>query len=239
MDEKFIERKGVNRMNMKKLRVTVLSLAVLFASSCATTGLKSSIQKGFGPLSMRLPYASMANYYGYVSPGVEADGTYKEKDAYYLYFWVPAVIDEVGVSMYSPADMDPAEGDFVATNYQELIEGDSEAFFDTYLVLEKMDIFDPAKIKDGGNAISELATNDDSGEMAANPSGSKYNSLLRHKSEISDPLKALTRGVYRIGFTSFRGSVEGSFIANVGTNIPGVVIASSLEELHTAVNAAE
>lgn len=141
--------------------------------------------------------------------------------------------------MYSPADKEPAEGDFKHGLYEELIAADKKDFFDTYLVLEKMDIFAPEKIIEGGTAISVLATNDDSSEMPKNPAGRTYNSLLRHTSEASDPLKALTRGVYRISFTSFRGNVEGSYLANVGTNVPGVIIASSLEELHELVNAAD
>ncbi|MDC7218717.1 MAG: LipL32 family surface lipoprotein [Spirochaetales bacterium] len=223
----------------RKLIAVIFAVAAIAMTGCSTTGLKSSHTKGIGPVSTRLPYLNMVNYFGYVSPDVTPDGEYKGKDAYYLYFWVPAVIDEVGVSMYSPADKEPAEGDFQHGLYEELIAADSEAFFDTYLVLEKMSIIDPAKIKDGGEALSVLATNDDSSEMPKNPAGRKYNSLLRHVSEASDPLKALTRGVYRISFTSFRGSVEGSYLANVGTNVPGVIIASSLEELHDMVNAAE
>ena len=224
-----------------KQRILIAAMVLMIAAllnSCATSGLKSSHQKGFGPLSTRIPYVNMTNYYGYVSDAVVPDGKYKEKDAFYLYFWVPAVIDEVGVSMYSPADADPQEGDFKHPVYDEMIAADSEAFFDTYIALEKLDIFDPAKIKDGGSAISLLATNDDSSEMPKNPAGRKYNSLLRHVSEASDPLKALTRGVYRVTFTSFRGSVNGSYVANVGSNIPGVVIASSLEEPHDAVQTA-
>ena len=73
--------------------------------------------------------------------------------------------------------------------------------------------------------------------MPSNPSGASYNSLLRQTSEIGNPSKALVRGVYRVAFTSFRSSVEGSFQATIGTNVPGVVIAPSLDELHTLVNA--
>lgn len=222
---------------VKRLSLFAL-LAVASAGfvSCGG-GLKSSIRKGFGPLSMRVPYAKYVNYYGYVSSDIQPDGKYKGKDAYYLYFWVPAVIDEVGVSMYSPADKKPGSSDFKHPKYDAGIAKDAKAYFDTYLALERMDIIDPAKIKSGGKAISLLETNDDSGELPANPGGSRYNSLLRHKSQAGDPLKALVRGVYRITFTSFRGKVAGSYIATVGTNVPGVKIASSLEELHKIVNA--
>jgi len=210
----------------------------LLLSSCGG-GLKSSNMEGFGPFTARAPYVSTVDYFGYVSPAVQPDGEHKGKDAYYLYFWVPAIIDEVGVSMYSPANEEPEEGDFKHTVYDTEIKKDSKAFFDTYIALEKMAIFSPDSIKDGGSVMSLLTTNDDSSEMDENPSGRSYNSLLRHESTVSDPLKALVRGVYRISFTSFRGDVKGSYVATVGTNIPGVVVASSLAELHEKVNAPE
>ncbi len=221
---------------MKKILKYSLAF-VLIAGLVSCGGLKSSRQKGFSIFKFRAPYVSKVNYFGYVSKDIKPDGKYKGKDTYYLYFWVPAVIDEVGVCMYSPADMKPAEGDFQHPKYAENIAKDAEAFFDTYLVLERLAIIDNKKIKNGGKVFSLLTTNDDSGELHKNPAGRKYNSLLRHVSQVSNPLKALIRGVYRISFTSFRGSVQGSYIAQVGTNIPGVVIASSLKELHEKVNA--
>ena len=57
---------------------------------------------------------------------------------------------------------------------------------------------------------------------------------MRMTSEVSDPLKALTVGLYRIGFTTFKtGEVKGSFLAQIGApvKIPGIVVASTLEEL--------
>lgn len=220
-------------------RISVFALLALFGAGlngCAVGGLKSSIQKGIGPIQFRFPYANYVSYYGYVSPSVKPDGKYKGKDAYYLYIWVPAVIDEVGVSMYSPADKAPGDSDFKHAYFEEGFSKNAEAFFDTYLALEKLDIMDPAQIQAGGKVVSLLQVNDDSSELPPNPSGSSYNSLLRHESEVSNPLKALVRGVYRITFTSFRGQVEGSYIATVGTNVPGVKVAASLEELHKLVN---
>jgi hypothetical protein len=84
-----------------------------------------------------------------------------------------------------------------------------------------------------------LGTNDDSGEMPAQPSGSNYNSLMRITSDINDPLKSLVIGLYRIGFTTYKvGDVQGSFLAQVGApiKIPGVVIAKDLESLVKMIN---
>ena len=204
--------------------------------SAGGPALKSSVTQGVAGVEARLPYANYTNYFGYVDASVKPEGKYKNKDAYYLYAWVPAAVDEIGVSMISPATSAPTKSDFVNANYSQNFESDSSTFFDTYLVLDRMDIIDPAKIKNGGKSLQKLTYNDDSSELPKNPGGQSYNSLMRHTSDINNPSKALVRGVYRISFTSFRSSVEGSFEATVGTNVPGVKIAASLEELHNLVN---
>jgi len=217
------------------MNLVSLGLMLLFVS-CAGNPLKSSNKKGFGPLSFSAPYMNYASYHGFVEPGKKADGKYKGKKAFYLYFWVPAVIDEVGVSMVSPAKDKPAKDGFKNAAFSKSFTKDNKSFFDTFIALEKLAIIDGKKIKKGGRVIQELQANDDSSELKENPSGRKYNSLLRHVSEAGNPIKALTRGVYRVSFTSFRGSVKGSYKAQIGTNIPGVQISDSLEGLHKLVN---
>ncbi|MBN1533525.1 MAG: hypothetical protein JXA20_12730 [Spirochaetes bacterium] len=224
-------------------RIGILStaLAAAFLVACGGGGggsyLRSTVTKTIGPTTLRVPYLKYVNYYGYVGPDVRADGRKNGKDAYYLYFWVPAVIDEVGVCMYSPAGGDrPGSGDFKHSLFDEKVASDPDSFFDTYLYLERMSIINSSKIRNGGVPVSLLDSNDDSSEMPANPSGAHYNSLLRVKTQATSPTKALVRGVYRITFTSFRGSIRGSYVATVGTNIPGVKIASSLEELQRLVD---
>ncbi len=69
---------------------------------------------------------------------------------------------------------------------------ESKDYFGTYITLEKSDIFTEDKIKNVANASwNILARNDDSGEMPKQPSESSYNSLLRYKSKVGDPLKHL------------------------------------------------
>lgn len=211
-------------------------LLLLSLVGCASKGLKSSKETGFMFLKAKIPYANYVDYYGFISPKTRPDGRYKNKDAYYLYVWVPGVIDELGISMYSPADKTPKNLDFKHKSFDKNFAKNNKDFFDTYLVLEKLKVKGPNSIQKGGPVLSLLKTNDDSREMEKNPSGRNYNSLLRHISEARNPLKALTRGVYRIGFTSFRGAVRGSYIATVGSNIPGVKMASNLLELHKMVN---
>ena len=75
--------------------------------------------------------------------------------------------------------------------------------------------------------------------MPSNPGGRKYNSLLRYKSQVSDPTKALTVGLYRIGFTTYkRGEVEGTFLAEIGAPIklPGVIVTKDISKLIEQLN---
>jgi hypothetical protein len=112
---------------------------------------------------------------------------------------------------------------------------DSKDFFDTYITLERSSVFTKNGIADSENATwTTLEKNDDSGEMPKQPSGRKYNSLLRYKSQVSDPLKALTTGLYRIGFTSYKkGEVNGTFLAQIGSpvKLPGIVMSNTLDGL--------
>lgn len=226
-------------MNFSIVKKAVLVAAMATSlTACMTTGpaLKSSNSESVAGIEARLPYANYASYFGYIDKGTAPQGTYKEKDAYYLFVWVPAAIDEIGVSMVSPASGTPSDTDFVSDAYTKLNGSNPDTFFDTYIVLDRLDIVDSAKISKGGKPLQTLTYNDDSSELPANPSGSTYNSLIRHVSEVSSPTKALVRGVYRISFTSFRSAIEGSFEATVGTNVPGIKIAKSLEELQALVN---
>jgi hypothetical protein len=226
-------------MDLSIVKKIALGFAIATSiTACMSTGpaLKSSISEGVAGVEVNVPYASYTNYYGFVESSAKPDGKYKGKDAYYLYAWVPAVVDEIGVSMVSPAINKPTDSDFVGSNYSNSLEKSPEKFFDTYLVLDRLDIIDSTKIKQGGKSLQTLTYNDDSSELPNNPAGQSYNSLLRQTSEVGNPKKALVRGVYRISFTSFRSAIEGSFEATVGTNVPGVKIAASLEELHKLVN---
>jgi hypothetical protein len=213
-------------------------------AGCASTGGMPSFGAEIGakpnPLggSLRLPYTKTVSYFGYVKPGAPADATVDGKKMYYLYVWIPIVAPEIGIRMISPAPkgLAPKAGDFVSPSW-EAGKADSSNYFDTWIswersaeVLSEKDIV--AKGKSG--SWLKFDSNDDSSEMPAQPSGSKYNSLLRIVSDTGNPLKSLVRGLYRIGFTTYKvGEVKGSFLAQVGApiDIPGVVVGSSLEEV--------
>lgn len=233
---------------MKKT-IGLLSLAMVITiilSGCASTslgqfGAETGIQDnpipGGDPI--RIPYTSTVRYFGFVEPGQEADALVDSKKVYYLYVWIPLVTPELGIRMLSPSAgvVEPEEGDIVAPGYAELSEANPEAYFDTWISLERADtIIDPADIASAASASwSMIDSNDDSSEMPAQPSGSLYNSLLR----VTADQTPLVRGLYRIGFTTFKvGEVQGSFFAEVGSpiDLPGVVIARTADEVAELVN---
>ncbi|ADZ89577.1 Lipl32 family lipoprotein [Marinomonas mediterranea] len=224
-------------MKFSRLVLPCVAVAALAGCSATTPHLKSSVSRGMAGIEARVPYTNYTNYFGYIDSSVKPDGKYKNKDAYYLYVWVPAAVDEIGVSMISPSTSAPSDSDFVHSNFNVGMKNDASKFFDTYLLLDRLNIVDSAKIKNGGKVLQNLGRDDDSSELPANPKGLHFNSLLRKVSSMTNPSEALVRGVYRISFTSFRSSIEGSFEATVGTNVPGVKIAPSLTELHNLVNA--
>ena len=187
-----------------------------------------------GPKTIKAPYTDVTSYLGYASQGNE-DEVKDGKKYYYLYLWIPAVAPELGVRMMSPVGNAKIKN---ALESEEYIENKgSKDYFDTYITLERSGIFNKEDIS--AESVQKanwttLAKNDDSREMPKNPGGSKYNSLLRYESEVSDPLKALTKGLYRIGFTTYKkGEVSGTFLAQVGAPIklPGVIVSKDIEKL--------
>ena len=197
----------------------------------------SSIEKTVGPKTIKVPYMSVVSYLGYAEAGSE-DATVDGKKFTYIYVWIPAVAPELGVRMMSPIDAKTAKklkNAIKSENYQA--NASSKDYFDTYITFEKSNIkslagIDKAKIDAATWTI--MARNDDSSEMPKQPSGSSYNSLLRIQSVASEPLKALSIGLYRVGFTTFKkGEVLGTFIAEVAAPIklPGVIVTKNIAEL--------
>jgi len=190
---------------------------------------------------VRVPYTDMITYYGYVKPGSKPDEERGGKKYYYLYLWIPAAAPEIGVRMASPVDkMTPEKDDIVSADYAANAT-EKTKFFDTWISLERAEGVTSASDLAKGKTASwnKYDQNDDSSEMPAQPSGSKYNSLMRVTSEVSNPTKALVAGLYRIGFTTYKtGEVEGSFVAQVGApvKLPGVKIAQNIDDLIKAVN---
>jgi hypothetical protein len=192
-------------------------------------------------VTIRPPYTSMNSFYGFVEKGQEPDEKREGKNFYYLYVWVPAYAPELGLRMISPVpgDLSPAEGDFVGGSW-EANNADRETFFDTYITFERAAGLSADGIKGAATASwKRIDWNDDSSELPPQPDGRNYNSVLRIESNRNDPLRSLVRGLYRIGFTTFkRGEVQGSFLAQIGApiDLPGVVIGRTPAEVHAKVN---
>jgi hypothetical protein len=195
-------------------------------------------KKSIAGKEIRVPYTDQLTYFGYVKPGTAPDEKRDGKSYYYLYVWIPAVAPEIGVRMISPvpADMKMGATDIVSEDYTAN-SADKTNYFDTWISLEKAEgivSMDMVASKAAGAKWNTIEQNDDSGEMPAQPSGSKYNSLMRVTSEVSNPMKALTVGLYRIGFTTYKkGEVQGSFMAQLGApvKLPGVKIAKTIADL--------
>ena len=222
---------------MKLIKNASLLILLIFAASSTVNAQKlkafgSSIEKKVGPISKRVPYTDVVSYLGHAAPGTESeikDG----KKFYYIYLWVPAVAPELGLRMMSPAGNTKTKNPIIADGYED--NKKSKDYFDTYITLERSSVFTKDGIAGSANATwTTLERNDDSGEMPKQPSGSSYNSLLRYKSKVGDPLKALTKGLYRIGFTTYKkGEVNGTFLAQIGSpvKLPGVVMSNTIEGL--------
>lgn len=236
-----------------KIKRTLLALSCLTLSVSASAQfslnklvggdglptLTSSITKSVGFTKVSAPYANTVEYFGYIDSDVKPDAVINDKNAYFIYMWVPGAIDELGVRMISPVGdlATPEKGDFVQDNFTKKFSKDDKTWFDTWLRVERMDVVDASNIKQASKAIQVLDEDDDGDDTYEEKRHSKYNSLVRIKTELSSPTKALVRGLYRISLTTYkRGEVEGSFVTTIGSNVPGVKLATSLEELDKLVN---
>jgi len=211
----------------------IASLLLLFAG-CSTLRpfYMEEGRRSIGPFLIGIAYKETVRYFGYIKPGLKPDAMVKGKNYFYLYVWIDVVAPEIGIRMLSPVgsvknlnpDIDRIKNgtDFVSPDWEDGLR-DKKNYFDTYITFERaLDIIVPDQITPERVAKSIWVTytsNDDSREMPRNPGRLYYNSLLRYQ-VISDPLKPLIRGLYRIGFTSFKvGDVQGTFYAEVGAPI--------------------
>jgi hypothetical protein len=187
---------------------------------------------------IRVPYTDLISYFGYIKPGSKPDEVKNGKKMYYVYVWVPIAAPEIGIRMISPSpdSVKPTDKDYVSADYSANAS-DTKNYFDTWVTFEKAEgilKLEDVAAKAKTAKWTTLESNDDSSDMPAQPSGSKYNSLMRMTSEISNPLKAITLGLYRIGFTTYKtGEVQGSFLAQLGApvKLPGIAVAVKPEDL--------
>lgn len=187
---------------------------------------------------VRVPYTDLSSYFGFVKPGTAPDEVVNGKKMYYVYVWIPVAAPEIGIRMISPVPegTKTTDKDIVSPDYTANA-ADTKSYFDTWISFERAESV--LKLEDVATKAKttkwiSIEQNDDSSEMPAQPSGSKYNSLMRITSDTSNPTKSLVMGLYRIGFTTYkRGEVTGSFLAQIGAPIklPGVQIAAKPEQI--------
>lgn len=232
------EKKLINmKKNVLAILLCVGTLSIATAQKLDKFGADLAKKSVMGK-EIRVPYTDMVSYYGFIKPGSAPDEIKNGKKMYYIYVWVPVAAPEIGIRMVSPVPdgMKPSGTDYVSADYTANAS-DTKSFFDTWVTFERAEgilkLEDvPAKAKSA--TWTKIESNDDSGEMPAQPSGSKYNSLMRITSETSNPTKSLVMGLYRIGFTTYKtGEVQGSFLAQMGApvKLPGVVVAVKPEEM--------
>lgn len=185
---------------------------------------------------VRAPYQTRVRYYGWVQPGTEPDEIREGKKMHYLYVWIPANTPEIGVRMVSPARLAGSPDkhvDFVEPMCSA--HKSTSIYFDTWVRFERcLAAVSPEDVAKPCAQWVSFGDNDDSDELPPNPSGQRYNSVLRVASNAEDPLKVLVRGMYRIAFTSYKvGDVQGSFVAEVGsvTELVGAAMARTQSEL--------
>jgi hypothetical protein len=232
--------------------ISVTKKNVLAGIVCLAVGVSATAQKldKFGAdlakksmmgKEIRVPYTDMTSYFGYIKPGAKPDEVKNGKKMYYVYVWIPVAAPEIGLRMISPApdSVKPTDKDYVTEDYTANA-ADTKNFFDTWISFERAEgvlKLEDAAAKAKTAKWTLIENNDDSSEMPAQPSGSKYNSLMRITSDTSNPAKSLVMGLYRIGFTTYKtGEVQGSFLAQIGAPIklPGVAIAAKPENLAAA-----
>jgi hypothetical protein len=231
---------------MKKI-IFLLALSLFFikginAQTLPTFDADFGKKTVFGQ-EIRIPYTDVISYFGYIKSGSTPDEERGGKKYYYLYLWIPVASPEIGIRMVSPVpkDMKPEKLDYVMDDYTAN-SSDNKSYFDTWISFERSSVLlnDSGFVENVNNGSwTLLGQNDDSGELPKQPSGKKYNSLMRISSDASNPTKSLVKGLYRIGFTTFKtGDVQGSFIAQIGSvvKIPGIIITKTLEGMKTILD---
>lgn len=153
------------------------------------------------------PYPAVSAIYDYISEAEQPDTVIEGQPWYFVYFQLPFEVNEIGVRMLVPVpDYVFAEAGNVVT---EAFENNKQRtkYFNPFIVLEKrvQDTVDVTKFY-----WEEVAKNDDSESVIAQPDGKFGNSLI----QITGMFEA---GTYRV---KFRGEnkkvVEGTYLMQFG-----------------------
>jgi hypothetical protein len=164
---------------------------------------------------VRPPYLSLFGYLGYLAPAAaEAPSS--------VYFWLPQSTPELGVRFVSgrPGQIRPDSSRDVVEAAYAAHRSDS-AWFDPAIEVQRcltaLDLLDVPK---SCAQWVTLGDNDDSPEMPKDPEGKRTNSLVRIGTHPEDPLKSLTRGLYRVNIRAAKnGTPQGTFLLQLGAPV--------------------
>lgn len=247
---------------MKLLKQTALilfmfSLGNIQAQKSDSFG--STVINDSNRLMRRIPYVVLKSYLGYSDTTMSAV-VKNGKKIHYVYIWVPNTTREIGVRMVSPTTnvkiSDPIIGDKYIAN------SSSDDFFEPYITLEKSNASTLEMVSNAKNQTWQILPRNDkeipSQEDEVNsilrynsspikrkvpPTLQKKNDEIKLDSTKIDSTKIvkvkkiertrLTRGLYRVGFTSLKDEVEGTFLLQVGfsSKLKGIFMSRTIEGL--------
>jgi hypothetical protein len=170
----------------------------------------------------RISYNSIGTFFSYADSSSRPDEVVSDTGYYYMYFWLSDSVREIGTRIFSPVPevIMPDRGDQVSENYYGN-EKDKSTYFDPWIALERAEeITAREKIPTDIKTIhwTLLGFNDDSPELFPQPTGNRYNALLRVKKHPEMSSTPLTAGLYRVRFTGYKKTkVKGGFLIQVGT----------------------
>lgn len=168
----------------------------------------------------RPPYMSVFSYYGYLGEAGRERSDAQPSSS--LYFWLPTSSPELGVRFLSKvqASARPDAGRDVVEGAYQAHRGDP-AFFDPAIEVQRcLTVLDVSDVAKPCAQWMALGNNDDSVEMPPNPEGKLTNSLVRIGTHPDDPLKSLTRGLYRVNVRAAKKTLcGGTFLLQLGAPV--------------------
>ena len=161
-----------------------------------------------------IPYDHVAGYFDAILNDQPADSTDGKHNFYFLYFYVPVEVNEIGIRLISPvpAYASPQPGDFETDAYESRKK--QETYFNPGFVLEQRIVMN-VESKEEITWVP-IGKNNDSDELLAQPNGKHTNALLR----VHDTV--YPAGIYRVRFFSeMDKDISASYLIQAGT-VPAI-----------------
>jgi len=169
----------------------------------------------------RPPYLSLFGYFGYLEPAASTAPQAAEAPEC-VYFWLPTSTPELGVRFASgrAGKARPDSSRDVVESAYAAHKNDPASFDPAIEVQRCVTALQLADVATPCAQWVALGDNDDSPEMPANQAGKRTNSLVRVGTHPEDPLKSLTRGLYRVNIRAAKGTTaQGTFLLQLGAPV--------------------